>query len=72
MFKNLKKSKTRFLQKFGYIYKLTLQIEQFRTSLSVQQLRLHTSSAAGIGSIPGQGTKIWQVSWYRQEKKKSF
>ena len=28
------------------------------TSLVVQWLRLHASSAEGAGSIPGQGTKI--------------
>ena len=47
-----------FLQKFGYIYKLTLKIEEFRIYLSVQQLRLHTYHAKSTGSIPGWGTKI--------------
>jgi len=28
------------------------------TSLAVQWLRLHAPTAGGIGSIPGQGTKI--------------
>ena len=28
------------------------------TSLAVQWLRLHTSTAGGAGSIPGLGTKI--------------
>ena len=28
------------------------------SSLAVQWLRLHVSNAAGVGSIPGQGTKI--------------
>ena len=30
----------------------------FRTSLAVQLFRLHASNAGGVGSIPGQGTKI--------------
>ena len=32
------------------------------TSLVVQWLELHTSTAGGMGSIPGQGTKILQVA----------
>ena len=28
------------------------------TSLAVQGLRLHSSTAWGVGSIPGQGTKM--------------
>ena len=28
------------------------------TSLEVQWLRIHASTAVGMGSIPGQGTKI--------------
>ena len=31
---------------------------QSGTSLVVQWLRLHTSNAGGLGSIPGVGTKI--------------
>ena len=33
------------------------------TSLAVQQLRLHVSTAAGVGLIPGWGTKILQAMW---------
>ena len=43
------------------------------TSLAVQQLRLHVSTAAGVGLIPGWGTKILQAmwcSWKVKEKKK--
>ena len=29
-----------------------------RTSLAVQWLRLRASTAGGVGTIPGQGTKI--------------
>ena len=29
--------------------------ELFETSLAVQCLRLHTSNAGGVGSMPGQG-----------------
>ena len=32
------------------------------TSLVVQWLELHTSTAGGMGSIPGQGTKILQAA----------
>ena len=37
-------------------------------SLVVQWLRLHASNAGGMGSIPGQGTKIPHAS--RPKKKK--
>ena len=33
------------------------------TSLVVQWLRLHASSAGGAGSIPGWGTKIPHAVW---------
>ena len=39
-------------------------------SLVVQWLRLHASTAEGLGSIPGQGTKIPHAVWYGQKKKK--
>ena len=44
-----------------------------RTSLVVQWLRLHAATAEGIGSIPGQGTKIpmCHVVWPKKEKEKS-
>ena len=32
------------------------------TSLAVQWLRLHAPNAVGMGSIPGQGTKIVQAA----------
>ena len=37
--------------------------------LVVQCLRLHTYTVVGMGSIPGQGTKIPHVVGHRQEKK---
>ena len=42
------------------------------TSLEVQWLRLHTSKAGGVGSIPGGETKIPQVCevWPKDLKKK--
>ena len=40
------------------------------TSLAVQWLRLHASTAWGTGSFPGQGTKIPQAAWPSQKKKK--
>ena len=42
-----------------------------RTSLEVQWLRLHASTAGVTGSILGQGTKIPLAAWYGQKKKKS-
>ena len=40
------------------------------TSLTVQWLGLHVSTAGIIGSIPGQGTKIPQAAQCHQKKKK--
>ena len=40
------------------------------TSLVVQCLRFHVSTAGGMGSIPGQGTKILQVTQHGTKKKK--
>ena len=40
------------------------------TSLKGQWLRLHASNAGGIGSIPGQRTKILHVPWCSKKKKK--
>ena len=36
----------------------------------VQWLGLCTSTAGGIGLIPGQGVKILQVAWYNKKKKR--
>ena len=40
------------------------------TSLVVQWLRLHVSNVGGMGSIPGQGTKIPHAEHGTAEKKK--
>ena len=37
------------------------------TSLAVQWLDFHTSTAGGMGPIPGQGTEILQAAWRGQE-----
>ena len=44
-----------------------------RTSLLVQWLRLHASTAEDVDSIPGQGTKIpiCHVVWPKKKKKNS-
>ena len=42
-----------------------------RTSLAVQWLRLHASTAGGMGSIPGWGTKIPHATWYGAKKKRN-
>ena len=41
-----------------------------KTSLAVQWLRLHTSTAGSTGLILGQGTKILHAAWHGQKKKK--
>ena len=41
------------------------------TSLVVQWLRLHASSAGGVGSIPVWETKIPHATWHGQKKKKN-
>ena len=38
------------------------------TFLVVQWLRLHAPNAGGMGSNPGQGTKILHDTWYNQNK----
>ena len=40
------------------------------TSLPVQWLRLHASTAGGMDSIPDQGTKIRHGTWGNQKKKR--
>ena len=44
--------------------------EQRGNSLVVQWLGLSTFTAEGLGSIPGQGTKIPQAARHGQGKKK--
>ena len=41
----------------------------YGTSLAVQWLGLHASTAGGTGLIPGRGTKIPQASWPGQKNK---
>ena len=41
------------------------------TSLAVRWLGLQTSTAGGVGSTPGQGTKILHVALLGQKKKKN-
>ena len=38
----------------------------------VQWLRLHASTAGGVGSTPGQGTKILHTVQHGQKKKKEW
>ena len=47
---------------------MNINIQQ-GTSLAVQWLRLCASTAGGMGSIPGQGTKIPHAVWCSQKKK---
>ena len=41
------------------------------TSLVVQWLRLHASTAGGTGLTPGRGTKIPHAMWRSQKKIKN-
>ena len=45
--------------------------KQLRTSLEVPWLRLQASDAGGVGSIPGQGTKIPHATPCSMAKKKN-
>ena len=36
---------------------------KYQTSLGIQWLRLHISSAESVGSIPGKGTEIPHALW---------
>ena len=40
------------------------------TSLAVQRLGLHPSTARGTGSIPGWGTKVLPAVWFGQRERK--
>ena len=46
-----------------------LRIVPLGTSLAVQWLRLCTFTAVGLGSVPGQGTKIPHATWCGQKNK---
>ena len=51
---------------------ISMDIKKFvilGTSLVVQLLRLHASSAGGMGSIPVWETKILLATWHSQKKK---
>ena len=56
----------------GYLSKENENTNQkrYETSLVVQWLRPHASTAGVMGSIPGQGTKIPHAMWRSQKKKK--
>ena len=47
---------------------IALKIHFLRTSLAVQQLRLRTSTAGAVGSIPGRGTKILRAVQPKKKK----
>ena len=59
---------------FFWIFFFLLPLQYFdknkvgATSLAVQWLRLHTSTAGGIDSIPGKGTKI--AAWQKKNNDK--
>ena len=47
---------------------LSFKKSSFGTSLAVQWLRLHASTAGHTGLIPGRGTKIPHAVWDGQKK----
>ena len=48
---------------------LRIQNRTVGTSLAVQWLKLHASTAGGMGSTSGQGTRIPHAAWCGQKKK---
>ena len=48
-----------------------LKIQPTRTSLTVKWLRFCASKAEGMGSIPGEETKITHAPWYSQKTKQT-
>ena len=48
-----------------------MYIKETDAFLAVQRLRLCTSNAGALGSIPGWGTKIPHAIWYSQKGKKN-
>ena len=53
----------------GWARKTRIRKTGAGTSLAVQWLRLHTSSAGGPGSIPGQGTRSHMLHPVQPNKK---
>ena len=51
-----------------YAENFKTQMKELGTSSEVQWLRLHTSTARGVGSIPGWGTKIPGALWQKRRK----
>ena len=49
---------------------LPLESVTVGNSLLVQWLALSALTAEGLGSIPGQGTRIPQATWHNQRKRK--
>ena len=54
----------------GSIVKRPYEEEWGETSLAVQQLGLHSSTARGMGSISGWGTKVLLAVWFGQRERK--
>ena len=50
----------------GRVVKMVIKCFTLGTSLDVQWIRPQTSTARGVGSIPGLGTKILHATWYSQ------
>ena len=69
---SLEEINSRFRQEEESVYLKKGQIKVYSpgNSLVVQWLGLHALTAEGLGSIPGQGTKILQAAQHNQKKKK--
>ena len=48
---------------------MELERRSLGNSLAVQWLGLRAFTAEGLGSIPGQGTKIPHTMWHSQKKR---
>ena len=53
----------------GFYLLLAFKALRLGTSLAVQWLGLHAFTARGLGSIPGRGTRISQITRRSQKKK---
>ena len=61
--KKKKKKKRKEIGRGQILSTLSVTSVHLETSLMVQWLGLHTSTAGGAGSIPGLGTKISHAKW---------
>ena len=58
-----------YIHTYVYTTESDAAIKKNGISLAVQLVRPHMSTAGGMGSIPGRGTKIPPAVWQGQKKK---